>query len=427
MHKIPFNKPFITGQELGYVSQAIGSGAIGSDGSFTRRCARLLEDRFGIHKVLLTPSCSDALEMAFMLTGIGPGDEVLVPSFTFVSTVNAFMRCGAKPVFVDIRPDTLNIDDALLEAAITPRTKAIVPVHYAGVGCEMDRIMTIAEKYGLLVVEDAAQGVHAYYNQRALGSIGHLGAYSFHETKNYVCGEGGALCINDERFIERAEILRDKGTNRAKFFRGEVDKYTWVDIGSSFLPSEITCAFLLAQLEALESIGQRRREIYEMYRCRLEPLALQGLLRLPHIPDECIPNHHMFYILLTDAATRDDLLDSLRSEDISAVFHYVPLHNSPMGQQQGYRAGQFPVTEDLSSRLLRLPFYCDLAAFDQERVTQHIGKFLLRRKSHYTALSNPTTPAPSADESTTGSCSNSPAPPMTGRYNVDNSSRRARS
>lgn len=391
MHRIPFNKPFVTGRELGYVSQAIGSGAIGSDGPFTRQCTRLLEERFGIPKALLTPSCSDALEMAFMLTGLGPGDEVLAPSFTFVSTVNAFMRCGAKPVFVDIRPDTLNIDDALLEAAITPRTKAIVPVHYAGVACEMDRIMTIADKYGILVVEDAAQGVHAYYNQRALGSIGHLGAYSFHETKNYICGEGGALCINDERFNERAEILRDKGTNRAKFLRGEVDKYTWVAIGSSFLPSEITCAFLLAQLEALESIGQRRCEIYETYLCGLEPLAREGLLRLPQIPDECSSNHHMFYILLPDVETRDGLMDYLRGEGISAVFHYVPLHSSPMGVQQGYRKGQLPVTEDSSSRLLRLPFYCELSPADQQHVITHITRFLLSRKSHYTVPQMPST------------------------------------
>lgn len=381
MDKIPFNKTFLTGKELGYIGEVIASGAVGSDGRFTRLCSRLMEERFGIRKTLLTPSCTDALEMAFILADLGPGDEVLVPSFTFVSTVTAFMRTGAKPVFVDIRPDTLNIDDALIEDAITPRTKVIVPVHYAGIGCEMDRIMTIAQQHHLTVVEDAAQGVHAYYDGRALGSIGHLAAYSFHETKNYVCGEGGALCINDPRFLERAEILRDKGTNRAKFFRGEVDKYTWVDIGSSFLPSEITSAFLYAQLEALDAIGARRRAIFENYRTGLEPLARQGLLRLPHIPDECVTNYHMFYIVLPDAATRDELMADLRTIGISAVFHYVPLHTSPMGLQLGNREGQLPVTEDLSARLLRLPLYCELTDADQQRVVDAIGAFLGSRKA----------------------------------------------
>lgn len=365
---IPFNKPFIAGKELFYVAQAVTYGNIAGDGHFTQTCARLLEERFGIPQVLMTPSCTAALEMAAMLCDLQPGDEVIMPSFTFVSTANAFVRAGARPVFVDIRPDTLNIDDALIEDAITERTKVIVPVHYAGVGCEMDRIMTIAEKHNLLVVEDAAQGVNAFYNRRALGSIGHLGCYSFHETKNYICGEGGALCINDERFLERAEILRDKGTNRQQFFRGEVDKYTWVDVGSSYVPSEIVCAFLYGQLELLDEIARRRRDIYHLYRERLQPLQAQGLLRLPVIPEECTGNWHMFYLLLPDAPTRDGLLDHLRGEGIHAVFHYVPLHTSPMGRTFGYTPGDLPVTEDLSARLARLPMYYEITRQDQNSV-----------------------------------------------------------
>ncbi|NQU26387.1 MAG: dTDP-4-amino-4,6-dideoxygalactose transaminase [Candidatus Nealsonbacteria bacterium] len=381
MTTIPFNTPFIAGKELYYIAQAVTLGNIGGDGQFTRKCSRLLEERFNIRKVLLTPSCTAALEMAAMLCGLGPEDEVIVPSFTFVSTVNAFVRVGAKPVFVDIRPDTLNIDDSLIEEAITPNTKAIWPVHYAGVGCEMDRIMTIAEKHGLLVVEDAAQGVNAFHDSRALGSIGHLGAYSFHETKNYICGEGGALCINRPEFVERAEIIRDKGTNRQKFLRGEVDKYTWVDLGSSYVPSEICSAYLYAQLEMVDTIAERRRQIHEFYRQRLEPLEAKEMLRLPHIPEDCRGGHHMFYVLLPDVATRDGLLAYLRSRGVHAVFHYVPLHSSPMGKKYGYRDGDLPVTEELSGRLLRLPFYHSITEQEQMQVVQAVGECLQRKNA----------------------------------------------
>jgi dTDP-4-amino-4,6-dideoxygalactose transaminase len=283
-HFVPFNQPLVLGRELEYVAQAIQSRNIAADGPFTRRCARLMEERFGIPKVLMTPSCTAALEMAAMLCNLGPGDEVILPSYTFVSTANAVVRLGARPVFVEIRPDTLNLDESKIEAAITSRTRAIFPVHYAGVACEMDSILRIARDCSLMVVEDAAQGVNAFYNGRALGSMGQLGTYSFHDTKNIVCGEGGALCCNDPALFERAEIIRDKGTNRAKFFRGEVDKYTWIDHGSSYIPSEIACAFLAAQLEAMDAIKIRRRAIDRFYREQLEPLEAQGMLRLSYIP-----------------------------------------------------------------------------------------------------------------------------------------------
>jgi dTDP-4-amino-4,6-dideoxygalactose transaminase len=288
------------------------------------------------------------------------------------------VRLGARPVFVDIRPDTLNLNDALVEEAITEKTRAIFPVHYAGVACEMDRIMTIAQKYGLRVAEDAAQGVNAFYNGRALGSIGHLGCYSFHETKNYICGEGGALCINDPELLERAEIIRDKGTNRRQFFRGQVDKYTWVDIGSSYVPSELCSAFLFAQLEELDAISERRRKIYQFYRQHLKPLAAEGLLRLPHTPEDCDSNYHMFYILLPDMKTRDGLMAHLNQNGIHAVFHYVPLHTSPVGQTYGYREGDLPVTEDLSGRLLRLPLFYDITEDEQMRVVTEVRAFLER-------------------------------------------------
>ena len=316
MSEIPFNKPFIAGRELYYIAQAVTYGNLGGDGRFTKQCAELLEQRFGIHRVLLTPSCTAALEMAAMLCDLKPGDEVIMPSFTFVSTANAVVRLGAKPVFVDIRPDTLNIDDALIEDAITNKTKAIFAVHYAGVGCEMERIMAIARGYNLRVVEDAAQGVNAFYDGRALGSIGDLGCYSFHETKNYICGEGGALCINDPELLERAEIIRDKGTNRQKFFRGEIDKYTWVDVGSSYVPSEICSAFLYGQLEMLDPIARRRQEIYQNYRHLLKPLEAEWRLRLPQTPEDCTSNYHMFYILVADAESRNDMLPELKSQGI---------------------------------------------------------------------------------------------------------------
>lgn len=360
MTSIPFTKPFLTGRELEYVTQAIESGKLDSDGPFTRRCAALLEERFDIRKVLMTPSCTSALELAALLCDLQPGDEVIMPSYTFVSTANAVVLRGAVPVFVDIRPDTLNLDENLIEAAITSRTKAIFAVHYAGVGCEMDTIMDIAERHHLLVVEDAAQGVNAFYKGRALGSIGHLGCYSFHTTKNYVCGEGGALCINDPELIERAEILREKGTNRSKFYRGQVDKYTWVDVGGSHLPSELSCAFLLAQLEELDSINGLRQRIWETYREQLTPFATDGVLQLPQIPAHCSQNYHLFHALVADGQIRDELLSQLRSHGIGAVFHYIPLHSAPAGQAFGRVAGSLPVTSDSSERLIRLPLYAGM-------------------------------------------------------------------
>ena len=386
---IPFNKPYIAGKELYYIAQAVTFGNIGGDGCFTRKCSRLLEERFRIPQVLLTPSCTAALEMAAMLCELGPGDEVILPSFTFVSTANSFVRLGARPVFVDIRPDTLNLDETLIEAAITPRTKAIFPVHYAGVGCEMDRIMALARKHDLWVVEDAAQGVNAFYGDRALGSIGHLGAYSFHETKNYICGEGGALCINDPALAARAEILRDKGTNRQQFYRGAVDKYTWVDVGSSYVPSEICSAFLYGQLEMLDSIGKKRREIYDAYWRLLKPLEAEGLLRLPQTPENCRANCHLFHILLPDCPTRDALMATLGGDGIQTVFHYVPLHNSPMGQKLGCAGATLPVTEGISERLLRLPFYYEISAEEQRRVVEKISDFLACRRTLFPAVAAP--------------------------------------
>jgi dTDP-4-amino-4,6-dideoxygalactose transaminase len=373
---IPFNKPFIAGKELYYIARAVTYGNLAGDGYFTDRCARLLEQRFAIHKVLMTPSCTAALEMGAILFDLRPGDEVIMPSFNFVSAANAVVRLGARPVFVDIRPDTLNLDESLIEGAITSNTKAIFPVHYAGVACEMDHIMDIAKKHNLLVMEDAAQGVDAFYNGCAQGSIGHLGTYSFHETKNFISGEGGALCINTPELVERAEIIRDKGTNRRQFFRGLVDKYTWVDIGSSYVPSELCCAFLYAQLEMMPAISERRHNIYELYADHLMHLEADGLLRLPRIPDACQSNYHAFYILLQDVRLRDALLAYLQHNGIHAVFHYVPLHISPIGQRLGYSEGDLPVTEELSERLLRLPLYHDITEEEQARVIEMTSNFL---------------------------------------------------
>lgn len=367
---IPFNKPLIAGRELDYVTEAIRLGKISSDGRYTRDCAGFLEDRFGIEKVLMTPSCTAALELAVMLCDMGPDDEVILPSYTFVSTANAVLRQGGKPVFVDIRPDTLCIDEKLIQTAITSKTKAIMPMHYAGVGCEMDTIMRLADEHNLMVIEDAAQAVNAFYRDRPLGSIGHLGTYSFHDTKNVVCGEGGALCVNRPELIERAEILRQKGTNRSQFMRGEVDKYTWVDVGSSYVPSEICCAFLLAQLEAVDTITRRRQEIFDFYYEQFGPLQEQGLLRRPIVPAHCRANGHIFYILLPDEQTRDNLMAHLKQQGIRAVFHYVPLHNAPMGKRFGYSTGDLPITEELSGRVLRLPFYTDITREAQMRVVQ---------------------------------------------------------
>jgi dTDP-4-amino-4,6-dideoxygalactose transaminase len=370
---IPFNRPFIVGKELYYMAQAVQKGHLAGDGDFTKKCNAWMEEKFQAKKVLLTQSCTAALEMAAILADVGPGDEVIMPSYTFVSTANAFALRGAAIRFVDIRPDTLNMDETLIVAAITPRTKAIVPVHYAGVGCQMDVIMDLAAKHNLLVIEDAAQGVNSTFNGKYLGTIGHLGCYSFHETKNFICGEGGALVINDPRFIERAEIIREKGTNRSKFFRGQVDKYTWVDIGSSYLPSELIAAFLYAQLEQADEITTQRHAIHQRYAVGLQPLAQAGHLRLQASDNE--HNAHMFYIIVESEPVRARLLAHLKQNDITAVFHYVPLHTSPMGQQYGYKPGDLPVTEDLSERLLRLPCYYELSPQDQDRVIACIHEF----------------------------------------------------
>lgn len=373
---IPFNRPFIAGKELHYIAQAVTLGNISGDGEFARRCTSIMEERFGIKKILLTPSCTAALELSAMLLDIQPGDEVIMPSYTFVSTANAFVRVGAVPVFVDIRPDTLNLDARLVELAITEKTKAIVPVHYAGVSCEMDLILTLAEKYDLKVIEDAAQGVNAQYNQKYLGSLGQLGCFSFHETKNFICGEGGALCLNSEELIDRAHIIRDKGTNRQAFFQGQVDKYTWCDIGSSFVLSELNCAFLYAQLEMFDEINQRRKEIFDYYQHSLLPLENNQQLRLPCVPEDCLSNHHMFYILLPNKTLRDGLLNHLKQLQIHAVFHFVPLHSSPMGKTWGYQHGDLPVTEQAADCLLRLPFFYEITTEEQQRVVDEIQKYL---------------------------------------------------
>lgn len=374
--RIPFNRPFIAGKELSYIAQAVSQGQIAADGYFTKQCSRFLEQHFGIGRVLLTPSCTAALEMAALLCDLGPGDEVIMPSYTFVSTAAAIVRAGARPVFVDIRPDTLNLDETLLEESIGPRTKMIVPVHYAGVACEMDTIMSIAARRGLRVLEDAAQGVHGYYKGRALGSFGDCGAYSFHETKNFTCGEGGALCLNDARFVGRAEIIRDKGTNRQQYFRGEIDKYTWVDVGSSYVPSELSAAFLWGQLEQIERITERRRAIFQRYHEAFAPLEAAGLLRTPRIPPECQPNYHLFYILLPTPDLRDRLMAHLKANGILAIFHYIPLHSSPMGQKLGCAQRSLPVTQDVSPRLLRLPFFFDLSVHEQDEVIERTIGFL---------------------------------------------------
>ncbi|MBM3329690.1 MAG: dTDP-4-amino-4,6-dideoxygalactose transaminase [Calditrichaeota bacterium] len=373
---IPFNRPFIAGKELYYIAQAVQSGHLAGDGAFTRNCHRWLEEHLGVRKVLLTHSCTAALEMAALLAEIEPGDEVIIPAFTFVSTANAFVLRGARIRFVDVRDDTLNLDEGKLEAAITPASRAVVPVHYAGVGCEMDAVMEIARRHSLLVIEDAAQGVGAYYKERPLGSIAPLAALSFHETKNYISGEGGALCINDDKFIERAEIVREKGTNRSRFFRGQVDKYTWVDIGSSFLPSELIAAFLYAQLEESESISERRMAIFNRYADAFKTFAQQGRVRPPYVPPHCRHNAHMFYLILESESVRDRLIAHLREEGILAVFHYLPLHLSPMGLKWRAGEGSLPVTESISRRLVRLPFYYDLDPADQDRVVEAVVNFL---------------------------------------------------
>lgn len=379
-HKIPFNKPSLTGNELDYIYKAVQNGHISGDGYYTQKCHEFLEKKLCAKKVLLTTSCTHALELASLLIDLKEGDEVIVPSYTFVSTVNAFMLRGAKPVFIDIRPDTKNLNEDLIEEKITERTKAIFPVHYAGIACNMDKINNIAKKYNLHVIEDAAQGVNAKHKDKYLGTIGTMGCYSFHETKNFMSGEGGALIINDERFIERAEIVREKGTNRTKFFKGEVEKYTWVDIGSSYLPSDLLAAFLYAQLEFMDNINKKREELYSSYLNKLK--TLENIIELPTIPNNCTPNFHMFYVLLKNESVRKELINYLKNYSIFSVFHYIPLHLSPMGQKLGYKKGDLPITENISDRILRLPFYNDLTIDDQSYVIDKMFDFFKSGNYH---------------------------------------------
>lgn len=358
--RIPFNKPYMTGKELGYIAEAHANSHLAGDGAFTRKCSAWLEAQIGCRKALLTHSCTAALEMAAILADLQPGDEVIMPSFTFVSTANAFVLRGAIPVFVDVRPDTFNIDESKIEAAITPRTRAIVPVHYAGVGCEMDSIMDIAERHGLIVIEDAAQGVMSSYKGRPLGSIGHLACLSFHETKNLSSGEGGALLINDPAYALRAEIIREKGTNRSQFFRGQVDKYTWCDLGSSYLPSELNAAFLMAQMEEAQDITQRRLQLWQRYHEAFAELEQEGRLRRPQVPTDCEHNAHMYYLLLPDLQQRTAFIEKMKARDIGAVFHYVPLHSAPAGLKYGRAHGSLAVTQGAAERLVRLPLWVGL-------------------------------------------------------------------
>lgn len=357
---IPFNKPYMTGKELWYIAQAHVNGHLAGDGHFTKKCHKWLEARIGTGSALLTHSCTAALEMAAILADIKPGDEVIMPSFTFVSTANAFVLRGAVPVFVDIRADTLNIDETKIEAAISENTKAIVPVHYAGVGCEMDTIMAIALKHNLFVIEDAAQAVMASYKGRPLGSIGHMGAISFHETKNIIAGEGGGLLVNEPNLMERAEIIREKGTNRSQFFRGHVDKYTWVDIGSSYLPSELMAAFLWAQMEEAHSITQRRLAIWQDYHLGFSDIEKSKKIRRPIIPENCSHNAHMYYLLLPNLESREEFIERLKSKQIYCLFHYIPLHSSPFGKKWGRTNDEMMITSDTSDRLVRLPFWIGL-------------------------------------------------------------------
>ncbi|MGH9848188.1 MAG: dTDP-4-amino-4,6-dideoxygalactose transaminase [Blastocatellia bacterium] len=373
--QIPFNRPSLAGNEMVYLAEAVANGHLSGDGPFTRRCHALLEQSLGVGKALLTTSCTHALEMAAILLDIRPGDEVIVPSFTFVSTINAFVLRGVRPVFCDIRPDTLNLDESKLESLITPRTKAIVVVHYAGVGCEMETILATAERHGLPVIEDNAHGLYGKYRDGYLGTFGAMATLSFHETKNFSCGEGGALLLNDPALIERAEIIREKGTDRSRFFRGQVDKYTWVDIGSSYLPSDGLAAFLLAQLEARERIQSRRREIWNRYDEMLRPWAGDNAVRLPVIPENCEQSFHMFYLLMPSLDARQALIRHLRARGILAVFHYQPLHRSPMGRQTAARESGCSVTDAVSDRLLRLPFFNSLSPNEQQRVLEGVMTF----------------------------------------------------
>ncbi|HJR80954.1 MAG TPA: dTDP-4-amino-4,6-dideoxygalactose transaminase [Anaerolineales bacterium] len=373
--KVDFNRPVLVGNEFEYMKQAVENDHISGDGPFTKKCHAFLEKELGVPKALLTTSCTHALEMSAILLDIQPDDEVIIPDFTFVSTVNAFVLRGAKPIFIDIRPDTLNLDESKLEAAITPQTKAIVPVHYAGIGCEMDSITEIARRYNIPVVEDNAHGLFGKYRGKYLGTFGAMASQSFHETKNFTSGEGGALLINDPALVERAEIIREKGTNRSRFFRGQVDKYTWVDIGSSYLPSDLLAAFLFAQLEQREKVQLHRKQVWELYYAGLADWAKRHDVQLPHIPGDCEQSYHMFYLLLPTLELRQRLIMYLREHGVYSVFHYLPLHLSDMGQRFGGRSGDCPVTERVSDQLVRLPFHNALTGAEQEQVIDLLHKF----------------------------------------------------
>ncbi len=376
--KIDFNRPFATGKEFEYIRSAITTAHLSGNGRFTKQCQTWLEQQLHSRKALLTHSCTAALEMAAILADIKPGDEIIMPSFTFVSTANAFVLRGGIPVFVDIRPDTLNLDETKIEAAITPKTRAIVPVHYAGVGCDMDAIMEIAHRHNLMVIEHAAQCILSSYKGRPLGGIGHLGALSFHETKNIISGEGGALLVNDERFMQRSEIIWEKGTNRSQFFRGQVDKYTWVDIGSSFLPSEILAAFLWAQMEDVASITQRRLAIWDRYHTKFAEAEKQGVLRRPVIPADCTNNAHMYYLLTRDHGMQMRILQGLKAKGIQAVFHYIPLHSAPAGRKYGRANGRLEVTDKASETLVRLPMWVGIDDNDVDRITNIVIEISMR-------------------------------------------------
>jgi dTDP-4-amino-4,6-dideoxygalactose transaminase len=373
---IPFNRPGRAGNEMRYIESVLESAHLSGDGSFSRRCHEFLEREIGVPKALLTTSCTDALEMSAMLLDLKPGDEVIVPSFTFVSCVNAIALRGARPVFADVRPDTLNIDETAIEKLITPRTRAIMVVHYAGVGCEMDVISKLAAAHGLAMIEDNAHGLFGTFRGRQLGTFGSLAALSFHETKNFTCGEGGALLINDPALIEQAEVVREKGTNRSQFFRGQVDKYRWIGLGSSHLPSDILAAYLMAQLEAKAEIQAKRQSVWENYWTALDAWAQRTEMRLPFVPEHCTQSYHMFYMLMPSLDLRQKFIGALRDQGIQAVFHYQPLHISPMGRQFGGRLGDCPVTEEISDRLVRLPFYNDLSESDQARIVDAVTAFV---------------------------------------------------
>jgi dTDP-4-amino-4,6-dideoxygalactose transaminase len=379
--RIPFNRPCLSGNEYKYIAEAISNGHASGDGPFTQKCHELLEQELQVPKVLLTTSCTHALEMAALLLDCGPGDEIIVPAFTFVSTANAFILRGARVVFADIRPDTLNLDETHIESLITSHTKAIVPVHYAGIACEMDTICAVASRHGVRVVEDNAHGLFARYKGKFTGTFGCLATQSFHETKNITCGEGGALVVNDPQFVERALIIREKGTNRSQFFRGLVDKYTWVDLGSSYLPSDLLAAFLFAQLEARHEIQKKRRRVWEYYWRHLEEWAQENKVNLPFTPPECEQVYHMFYLLMPSFECRQALISHLKTQGILSVFHYVPLHLSKMGRKFSAGKGDCPITEDVSSRLLRLPFYNDLTEEEQARVVAAITGFFMQERA----------------------------------------------